>query len=148
MIRNVMGVTMAVTLLAGTVSAQQVLINGTGASFPLPMYSKWFDSYHKKFSNIQINYQSIGSSGGNPSKLQPGRWISAPRDGPMTDEQLKVFQDKNGFGVSAFPDGDGRERPGLQAGGSFAACEFHGGGAGGDFPGPDHQVERSAVDRL
>jgi len=50
-------------LLSGVVSAQ-VLINGAGATFPYPVYSKWFNQYHQKFSNIQINYQSQGSGAG------------------------------------------------------------------------------------
>ena len=43
--------------------ADQVLINGAGATFPYPIYSKWFNEYHRKFPQIQINYQSIGSGG-------------------------------------------------------------------------------------
>ena len=40
-------------------------INGAEASYPEPIYSKeWFDEYHKKDPNIQINYQAIGSGGG------------------------------------------------------------------------------------
>jgi phosphate transport system substrate-binding protein len=39
-------------------------ITGAGATFPYPMYSKWFEEYHKKDSSIEINYQSIGSGGG------------------------------------------------------------------------------------
>ena len=42
----------------------QLLINGAGATFPTPMYSKWFDAYNKMFPQIKINYQSIGSGGG------------------------------------------------------------------------------------
>src|SRR5215471_21214888 len=42
----------------------QVLINGAGASLPNPIYSKWFDEYHRKFPNIQINYQPLGSGAG------------------------------------------------------------------------------------
>ena len=42
----------------------QVLLNAAGATFPYPMYSKWFDVYHQAHPTIQINYQSIGSGGG------------------------------------------------------------------------------------
>ena len=41
-----------------------ILINAAGATFPYPIYSKWFDVYHEKNQAIQINYQSIGSGGG------------------------------------------------------------------------------------
>src|SRR2546426_7592646 len=56
-------------LLLGLGSAAQaqgdpMLVNGAGATFPYPIYSKWFDEYHKLHPNIQINYQSIGSGGG------------------------------------------------------------------------------------
>ena len=46
-------------------AADTVSLNGAGATFPYPIYSKWFDEYHKIHSNIEINYQSIGSGGGN-----------------------------------------------------------------------------------
>ena len=42
----------------------QMSLTGAGATFPYPMYSKWFDGYHKLHPNIEINYQSIGSGGG------------------------------------------------------------------------------------
>src|SRR5438477_3010676 len=70
-----------------TAAADALLINGAGATFPYPIYSKWFDEYHKMHSDIQFNYQSIGSGGGI-------RQISAKTvdfgasDGPMTDAQL------------------------------------------------------------
>src|SRR5260221_24823 len=44
--------------IAGGASAQQILINAAGATFPYPMYSKWFDGYHKKFPKLAFNYQS------------------------------------------------------------------------------------------
>src|ERR1700677_4078634 len=49
----------------------QVLLNAAGATFPYPIYSKWFDLYHTAHPNVQINYQSIGSGGGI-RKLQTG----------------------------------------------------------------------------
>src|SRR6059058_1153674 len=69
--------------------ARQILINGAGATFPYPMYSKWFDEYHRKFPNIQINYQSIGSGGGIRQILE-GTVDFGASDGPMTDEQLRA----------------------------------------------------------
>ncbi len=76
---------LAVGLAAAAQSA--LLINGAGATFPYPIYSKWFDEYHKKFGNIQINYQSIGSGGGIRQVLA-GTVDFGATDGPMTDEQL------------------------------------------------------------
>jgi len=68
--------------------AGQILVNGAGATFPYPIYSKWFGEYHRKFPNIQINYQSIGSGGGIRQLLE-GTVDFGATDGPMKDEQLK-----------------------------------------------------------
>jgi len=65
----------------------QVLINGAGATFPYPIYSKWFDEYHRKFPQLQINYQSIGSGGGIRQVME-GTVDFGASDMPMTDEQL------------------------------------------------------------
>ena len=64
-----------------------VLLNAAGATFPYPIYSKWFDVYHNAHSDVQINYQSIGSGGGI-RQLQAGTVDFGASDGPMTDEQL------------------------------------------------------------
>ena len=73
---------------AGTLLADNtVLINAAGATFPYPVYSKWFDVYHTKFPNIQINYASVGSGAGI-SQLLNGTVDFGASDGPMTDEQL------------------------------------------------------------
>jgi phosphate transport system substrate-binding protein len=77
-------------------------INGAGASFPYPMYSKWFDEYRKSNPSIEINYQSIGSGGGI-KQVTEGTVDFGASDGPMNDEQLKAFQDKHGFGILHFP---------------------------------------------
>src|SRR6266550_3237997 len=58
---------LAVLLVLRTVAVAeggQVLLNAAGATFPYPIYSKWFDQYHQAHANVQINYQSIGSGGG------------------------------------------------------------------------------------
>ncbi len=72
---------------AATAGAQTVLLNAAGATFPGPIYSKWFDVYHTAHPNIQINYQPIGSGGGI-RQLQAGTVDFGASDGPMTDEQL------------------------------------------------------------
>ncbi|MGC4082828.1 MAG: phosphate ABC transporter substrate-binding protein PstS [Vicinamibacterales bacterium] len=64
-------------------------INGAGATFPYPIYSKWFDEYHKSHTQVQINYQSIGSGGGI-RQVSNGTVFFGATDGPMTDEQLKA----------------------------------------------------------
>jgi len=76
-----------VLLLATAASAQTVQINGAGATFPYPIYSKWFDEYHKVHPNVEINYQSIGSGGGI-RQLSAGTVFFGASDGPMTNDQI------------------------------------------------------------
>jgi len=82
----------AVLLVLATVAIAeggQVLLNAAGATFPYPIYSKWFDQYHQAHSNVQINYQSIGSGGGIRQLLDKTVDFGAS-DGPMSDDQLKT----------------------------------------------------------
>src|SRR3982074_90552 len=71
-------------LVAGVVSAHQ--INGAGATFPYPIYSKWFSEYNKLHPEVEINYQSIGSGGGIRQLMNQTVFFGAT-DGPMTPEQ-------------------------------------------------------------
>jgi phosphate transport system substrate-binding protein len=65
----------------------QMLINGAGATFPYPLYSKWFDEYAKLDPSVRFNYQSIGSGGGQKQILAQTVDFGAS-DGPMSDENL------------------------------------------------------------
>ena len=88
--------------LAGVVLAQgSLLINGAGATFPYPIYSKWFDEFHKA-NGSQINYQSVGSGAGI-KQVTEGTVDFGASDGPMNDEQLKAYRTKNGVGILHFP---------------------------------------------
>lgn len=78
-----------VVLLCSFATAQS--LNGAGATFPYPMYSKWFSEYHKKDANVQVNYQSIGSGGGIRQVLA-GTVDFGASDGPMSDEQLAQYK--------------------------------------------------------
>jgi phosphate transport system substrate-binding protein len=71
----------------------QTRLNGAGATFPYPMYSKWFSEYHKVHPDVEINYQSIGSGGGIRQVLA-GTVDFGASDGPMTDEQLAEAKTK------------------------------------------------------
>jgi len=77
----------AVTLVAGA-AAQTMRINGAGATFPYPIYSKWFSEYNKIHSSVEINYQSIGSGGGIQQVTKQTVFFGAS-DGPMTPEQMQ-----------------------------------------------------------
>jgi phosphate transport system substrate-binding protein len=92
---------MSLVLIQGLSNAQ-TLINGAGASFPYPIYSKWFNEYAKLHPGIQINYQSIGSGGGI-KQVTEGTVDFGATDGPMNADQLKDFQAKRGTGVLHFP---------------------------------------------
>jgi phosphate transport system substrate-binding protein len=74
--------------LGATLAAHaQLLINGAGATFPYPIYSKWFDEYTKVDPSVRFNYQSIGSGGGQKQILAQTVDFGAS-DGPMSDDNL------------------------------------------------------------
>jgi phosphate transport system substrate-binding protein len=79
---------LAAATLAGPASAQS--LTGAGATFPNPIYSKWFDAYNKK-TGVQINYQSIGSGGGIKQYTENTVDFGAS-DGPMTQDQMTAVQ--------------------------------------------------------
>jgi phosphate transport system substrate-binding protein len=68
--------------------AQKIQLNGAGATFPYPIYSKWFSEYRKLHPNVQVNYQSIGSGGGIRQITERTVDFGAT-DGPMTADQLQ-----------------------------------------------------------
>jgi phosphate transport system substrate-binding protein len=79
---------LALGLSAALAANGQTQINGAGASFPFPIYTKWFSEYGKLHSDVQINYQSIGSGGGIRQLTAQTVFFGAT-DGPMNEEQLK-----------------------------------------------------------
>ena len=74
-------------LVAAGALAQTLQINGAGATFPYPIYSKWFAEYNRLHPNVQINYQSIGSGGGIRQLTNQTVFFGAS-DGPMTNDQI------------------------------------------------------------
>src|SRR5437764_8768592 len=83
---------LAIGLLTAFCSAETNL-NGAGATFPNPIYSKWFSEYHKAHSDVQINYQSIGSGGGI-RQVTAGTVDFGASDMPMNDKQLAEYKGK------------------------------------------------------
>jgi phosphate transport system substrate-binding protein len=115
---------LTIALLASIpMQAQQVLINGAGATFPYPIYSKWFEEYRKKFPTVQINYNSLGSGAGI-QQVTAGTVDFGASDGPMTDAQLKDFRDKRGAGVLHFPTVMGGDAPTYNVPGVTAQLNF------------------------
>ncbi len=91
MIRRIVLMCVAVALALPALG--QTTVNGAGATFPNPMYQKWFSEYHKAHPDVQFNYQSIGSGGGIRQVLAQTVDFGAS-DGPMTDEQLSQAKTK------------------------------------------------------
>ncbi len=92
MVKTIAAAACAAALTAG-VAAQTLQINGAGATFPYPIYSKWFSEYNKLHGNVQINYQSIGSGGGIRQVTNQTVFFGAT-DGPMTAEQMQAAPGK------------------------------------------------------
>src|SRR5438876_3415402 len=78
----------ALAAAASPAAAQKIQINGAGATFPYPIYSKWFSEYNKLHPDVEINYQSIGSGGGIKQLSNQTVFFGAT-DGPMTEEQIQ-----------------------------------------------------------
>jgi phosphate transport system substrate-binding protein len=101
--KRVASLVVAVLVLGTLLYAQNPLtVTGAGASFPYPIYSKWFDEFHAKNANVQFNYQSVGSGAGI-KQVTEGTVDFGASDMPMTDELIKAFQDKRGTGILHFP---------------------------------------------
>src|SRR5947207_7775380 len=88
--------TLVAALCAFSAAAQQ--INGAGATFPNPIYSKWFSEYNKMHPDVKINYQPIGSGGGI-RQLSAGTVFFGATDGPMTADQITAA----GFRITHLP---------------------------------------------
>ena len=122
-IAGVSVVTLALTMMAAVLVHAALSINGAGATFPYPIYSKWFDEYQKKNPTVEINYQSIGSGGGI-RQVTEGTVDFGASDGPMNDEQIKAFQEKHGFGILHFPTVLGADVPTYNVPGVSTALNF------------------------
>jgi len=84
----------ALLALAGTpaLAADSLLVNGAGATFPFPLYSKWFSEYNKAHPDIRFNYQSIGSGGGI-QQFTAGTVDFGASDAPLSDAQIAKAPD-------------------------------------------------------
>jgi phosphate transport system substrate-binding protein len=80
-------VAVSIVLALGTVALAKIQINGGGATFPYPIYSKWFSEYNKLHPDVEINYQSQGSGFGI-QQIQKQTVFFGATDGPMTQDQL------------------------------------------------------------
>lgn len=92
----------AISLVAAALPlTAQISLTGAGATFPAPIYQKWFADY-QSIGNVQINYQPNGSGGGIKAVTE-GTTDFGASDKPLDDQELKAFRDKHGFDVLLFP---------------------------------------------
>ena len=85
---RILALSAAAALCAKAGSAQGVQVDGAGATFPAPIYTKWFSEYNKLHPDVRINYQSIGSGGGIRQLSNQTVFFGAT-DGPMTADQMQ-----------------------------------------------------------
>ena len=124
MLKKLSGLLVVTLILSGALYSQgALLINGAGATFPNPIYSKWIDEYHKAHGNVNINYQSVGSGAGI-KQVTEGTVDFGASDGPMNDEQLKAYQDKHGSPILHFPTVLGAAVPTYNIPGVSTALNF------------------------
>jgi phosphate transport system substrate-binding protein len=93
LIQRMLLMSFVLALPMATLAYGQTTLNGAGASFPNPIYSKWFSEYNKLHPDVQINYQSLGSGAGIRQVIS-GTVDFGASDGPMTDDQLKEAKGK------------------------------------------------------
>jgi phosphate transport system substrate-binding protein len=96
--KTLLVVSLCLAVAAVVVAQGTMQLQAAGATFPAPIYTKWFDAYNKIHSNIQVNYQPVGSGGGIRQLIAKTVDFGAS-DGPMTDEQLQ----QAGFKILHFP---------------------------------------------
>lgn len=128
------GILLAALALWSLPSLAQLQVVGAGATFPYPMYSKWFSEYNKLHPDVQINYQSIGSGGGI-KQITEGTVDFGASDGPMNDQQIKDFEGKRGFTVYHFPTVLGADVPTYNLPGVTAELNFTANALAGIFLG-------------
>ncbi|MBV8847080.1 MAG: phosphate ABC transporter substrate-binding protein PstS [Bryobacterales bacterium] len=112
----------------------QTLINGAGATFPFPMYSKWFNEYKKAHPDVQINYQSRGSGAGI-QQVTAGTVDFGAADVPMTDMQMQEFTKQRSAEILHFPTVLGAVVPTYDIKGVTATLNFTGDALAGIYLG-------------
>jgi phosphate transport system substrate-binding protein len=101
----------------------QTTLRGGGATFPYPMYARWFAEYHKLHPDIEIEYEAIGSGAGI-REITAGVLDFGASDGPMDDTQLKDYRAKRGMEILHFPTVLGADVPTYNIPGVNAELKF------------------------
>src|SRR5579872_7012251 len=84
---------LGLTAIGSAQPAGTVMLNAAGATFPAPIYQKWFEAYHNAHPNVQINYQALGSGAGI-AQLTAGTVDFGASDMPLTDDMLSKMKGK------------------------------------------------------
>jgi phosphate transport system substrate-binding protein len=113
----------AAVMLAPAMLVAQTKVTGAGATFPNPIYTKWFDEYRKVHPDVEINYQSQGSGAGI-RQVTEGTVDFGASDGPMTDEQIAEFKTKRGTEILHFPTVLGADVPVYNVPGVATGLKF------------------------
>jgi phosphate transport system substrate-binding protein len=116
---------LALALGSLSLAPGQTLINGAGATFPGPIYTKWFSEYKKLHSDTQFNYQPLGSGAGI-KQVTEGTVDFGASDGPMSDMQLADFTSKQKSNILHFPTVMGAVVPIYNLAGVSGAVNFSG----------------------
>ena len=140
--KTLLAVAAAAALVVG-VKAQTLQINGAGATFPAPIYTKWFSEYNKLHPNVEINYQPLGSGAGIRQITNQTVFFGAS-DGPMTDEQLKAAPDH----IFHFPTVLGAVVPVYNIPGTKAELKFTGAVLAGIYLGKITKWNDPAITKL
>ncbi len=136
----------AALFLAGLAFAGGVTLNGAGATFPYPLYAKYFSEYHK-LTGVRVNYQSIGSGGGIRQLFAQTVHFGAS-DAPLTDEKLAEFESKFGTPVVHVPTALGAVVPVYNVTGVNEPLNFSGGVLAGIFLGEIRKWNDPAIAEL
>jgi phosphate transport system substrate-binding protein len=132
-LRKAVGLAALSTIAAALPLSAQVSLTGAGATFPAPIYTKWFSTY-QSIGNVQINYQAIGSGGGIKGVTE-GTVDFGASDAALTNEQLATFKTKNGRGLLMFPTVLGAAVPTYNLPGVSGDLNFSGDALAGIFLG-------------
>ena len=123
------------------VAQGQTLLRGGGATFPYPIYAKWFAEYQKLHPDTEIEYNPIGSGGGI-REIMGGTYDFGASDAPMEFRQLKDYHEKRGFDILHFPTVLGADVPTYNVPRRNGGTQVYTRGPRGNLSGENNEMER------
>jgi phosphate transport system substrate-binding protein len=113
----------AASIAFAAIGVAEVQITGAGATFPNPIYQKWFSEYHKAHPDVQINYQALGSGAGI-KQITEGTVDFGASDAIMTEQQIAEFKKKQGTNILTLPTVAGADVPTYNLSGVRTGLNF------------------------